>query len=308
MHNHSKHYKVLSLTGGGYRGYYTVSVLSALEELGQFKIRDKCDLYAGTSIGGIIALGLAAGLTSEKIKQGFKNNGTNIFPNSFRRNWLNLIWCKYNSKNLKQAIINILGTGVCGLKISKLSRPVLVTSICLEDGETCLISSVDPKYNEWNVLDAALATSAAPTYFSSHQVKGSTYVDGGLSCNVPDIAVLSFILDKLKKDIDAIQMLSIGTLHNTHKTTSYKNTRKSAGVLVWGKRLTDVIIDSQRNIILNQCKQLLPVERYLRIDRQIEHAPDLDVVNESLQSDFAEYAKCDAREAYKKAFLKSFIH
>ena len=53
-------YHILSLDGGGIRGIFSARVLERLEQavpgfLGQL------NLLAGTSTGGIIALGLAAG-------------------------------------------------------------------------------------------------------------------------------------------------------------------------------------------------------------------------------------------------------
>ena len=298
-------YKVLSLTGG-YRGYYTISVVNALEKLGNLAINNKCDLFAGTSVGGIVALGLASGLSSQKIMEGFKSHGNDIFPKSYRRN-LSWVLCKYSSKKLKGAITNILGKDICEMKISDLPREVLVTSVCLQTGETCLISGIDSQYREWRVIDAALATSAAPTFFAPHQINKSKYVDGGLSSNVPDIAAFSFVLDKLKKDPDEIQMLSIGTLHSTADTTSYKNIRASAGEATWGRKIVDVVLDSQRNAVLNQCEQLLPKARYFRIDRQIDSAPELDEVSETLRSKFVEYADEDATAAFKSAIVKSIL-
>lgn len=101
-------YKVLSISGGGYRGYYSASVINCLESLGSTSINDKCDLFAGTSIGGIIAIGLAAGLSSTEIIDGFRAHGEEIFPESFRRNWMSWILCKYNSDKLRQAILRNL--------------------------------------------------------------------------------------------------------------------------------------------------------------------------------------------------------
>ena len=57
-------FQVLALDGGGIRGLYTASLLGALEKGIGRPIVDHFDLIAGTSTGGIIALGLAKGLTN----------------------------------------------------------------------------------------------------------------------------------------------------------------------------------------------------------------------------------------------------
>jgi patatin-like phospholipase/acyl hydrolase len=54
-------YQVLCLSGGGYRGLYTAQVLAGIEKETGIPFARQFDLIAGTSIGGIIALGLAAG-------------------------------------------------------------------------------------------------------------------------------------------------------------------------------------------------------------------------------------------------------
>jgi hypothetical protein len=67
------------------------------------------------------------------------------------------------------------------------------------------------------------------------------------------------------------------------------------------------VLDSQRNVTLNQCRQLLPRERYFRIDRQIDGVPELDQVSESLRSRFRDYAEGDAARAFGSAIVKSIL-
>ena len=55
-------YRILSIDGGGVRGLLVTVLLQQLD--GRLPgWRDQVDLLAGTSTGGIIALGLAKGLT-----------------------------------------------------------------------------------------------------------------------------------------------------------------------------------------------------------------------------------------------------
>ena len=57
-------YHVLALSGGGYRGLYTATVLSELEAVLGRPIASHFDLICGTSAGGLLALGLAAASTA----------------------------------------------------------------------------------------------------------------------------------------------------------------------------------------------------------------------------------------------------
>jgi patatin-like phospholipase/acyl hydrolase len=72
-------FQILSLSGGGYLGLYTAAVLAALEERINAPIATRFDLIAGTSVGGIVALGIANEVPAAKIKEAFERDGTQIF-------------------------------------------------------------------------------------------------------------------------------------------------------------------------------------------------------------------------------------
>jgi predicted acylesterase/phospholipase RssA len=71
-------YTILSLDGGGIRGLYTARLLQRLA-LAAPSFLDKVDLFAGTSTGGILALGLAAGFKPEELVALYLQNATRIF-------------------------------------------------------------------------------------------------------------------------------------------------------------------------------------------------------------------------------------
>ena len=52
-------FRILSLAGGGYLGLYTACVLAELEARAGEPLARRFDLIAGTSVGGILAIGLA---------------------------------------------------------------------------------------------------------------------------------------------------------------------------------------------------------------------------------------------------------
>ena len=54
-------FNILCLSGGGFLGLYTASVLAKIEEECGEPLHRKFDLIAGTSIGGILALAIASG-------------------------------------------------------------------------------------------------------------------------------------------------------------------------------------------------------------------------------------------------------
>jgi patatin-like phospholipase/acyl hydrolase len=65
-------YHVLALSGGGYRGLYTATVLAELETALGRPIACHFDLICGTSAGGMLALGLAAEIPAHELKALFE--------------------------------------------------------------------------------------------------------------------------------------------------------------------------------------------------------------------------------------------
>src|SRR5262249_23617873 len=111
-------FNILSLSGGGFLGLYTVSVLAELEALLGRRVAHQVDLLAGTSVGGIIALGLAAEVPAATIKTAFERNGVSIFSNrpapvtrsEIVRDVARAIWKpKYQADALYRTITEIVG-------------------------------------------------------------------------------------------------------------------------------------------------------------------------------------------------------
>src|ERR1700690_2403033 len=71
-------YRILALDGGGIRGLYTAVLLSRLAQAVP-GFTDRADLLAGTSTGGILALGLAKGMSPQALEDLYQNDGTEIF-------------------------------------------------------------------------------------------------------------------------------------------------------------------------------------------------------------------------------------
>lgn len=74
--------RILSIDGGGIRGIFPAAILTGLEEryLDGSSVTEYFDLIAGTSTGGIIAIGLAAGLRASELHDLYTMRGCEIFP------------------------------------------------------------------------------------------------------------------------------------------------------------------------------------------------------------------------------------
>lgn len=85
-------FKILSIDGGGIRGVIPCQFLANLEndliqKYGEdTRLCDYFDLIAGTSTGGIIAIGLALGIKAQDILNLYVNHGNKIFPKPQQRN------------------------------------------------------------------------------------------------------------------------------------------------------------------------------------------------------------------------------
>ncbi|MBZ9813830.1 CBASS cGAMP-activated phospholipase [Mesorhizobium sp. CA7] len=269
-------FQILSLSGGGFLGLYTASVLSKLEEQTGKPIIDSFDLVAGTSVGGIIALGLSAGRSASEIKQAFLDDGHHVFSGARPpKNFISSTWklltgipaSRYNPGRLREIIERIVGVDSL---MRDLRRPTVIPAVNLTKGGPKVFKTGHHRslYLDWKLklVDVALATSAAPTYFPLHQIGDELFADGGLFANSPDLIAVheaERFLGIAQKDI---KVLSIGTTTTAFAFSSRAG--KALGSFGWLKRerLPKVMIGSQQALADDMMKHML-AERYVRIDR-----------------------------------------
>ena len=73
-------FQILALDGGGAKALFTAHLLARLERDLGVKVADSFDLIAGTSAGGIVALGLGAGLPPADLVGHFEELAQTVFP------------------------------------------------------------------------------------------------------------------------------------------------------------------------------------------------------------------------------------
>lgn len=73
-------FRILSIDGGGVRGMFAAAFLAKIEELTGKRIIEHFDLIAGTSTGGIIAIGLGLGVSPREIACLYRERADTIFP------------------------------------------------------------------------------------------------------------------------------------------------------------------------------------------------------------------------------------
>lgn len=259
-------YKILSLDGGGLRGLITARMLQRLNaEPAIAGWLDKVDLIAGTSTGGILALGLAAGKTPQQIADLYKIKGPDIFDDSLLDDVLDLgrtIGAEYSSKTLKKELRSIFGNTT----LAQLGKKVVIPTFDLDNEATGRnertwkpkifhnFSGADTD-GEFLAADIALYTSSAPTYFPS----ADGYIDGGVFANNPSVVALVQAISRRNKPaerarIDDVVLLSVGT----GKTLNYiKGKSLDWGYAQWVKPLMNILMDGVAGIADYQSSQLL---------------------------------------------------
>ena len=279
-------YRILTLDGGGIRGLLTAIMLGKIEAAAPGFL-GKVDLIAGTSTGGILALGLAAGRTPEQLKNLYLKKGKKIFDDSWIDNIVdlgNLIGAKYSLDNLEAAAKQELGN----LRLKDLKKNVLLCAFDLDnkDGKTGPNDPDPARLRQWKpkffhnfkgtdekdhdllAYKVCLYTSAAPTYFPS----ADGYIDGGVVASNPSMAALAQALDPRNRfdlpatrpTLDDISLLSLGTGTVLHYIESGPNNDIDWGQAQWVQPLISLMLDGVTGVADFQCRQLLN-QRYRRL-------------------------------------------
>ena len=314
-------FQILALSGGGFLGLYTATVLAELEKANERSVATSFDLLAGTSIGGIVALGLAAGASAAKIKSVFEDNGAKIFGNRppptsrlgvFKDIVRGAFSSKYETSVLRETIESIVGRDT---RIGDLHHAVLIPSINLSKGSPQIFKT--PHHEDFRldlnlrVVDIALATSAAPTYFPLAEIGDSLFVDGGLYANSPDLLALHEATHFFKAHEESVRILSIGT---TTAQFSFGHTHtKSFGIAHWfaGQRLMNVIIASQQKSVDFMLRHRL-AGRYMRLDavqsKEQERMLGLDVATGEAQKTIRALASATVQENINNPLLREMLN
>lgn len=258
--------RVLCISGGGYRGLFAAQLISLIEmhQLSGQGIAARIDLLSGTSIGGIIATALSCGVSGQALTDALKKNGPLIFPSSVLRNFRRLAGsAPCDPKRLTDCILQLMpeaGT----TKLADHEPPLLLTAVNFNSSKIQLLGSKTTHARDqtgMSLLDAMLATSAAPTYFPPHKHGSTIFVDGGLAANAPDLLALRAI-EQIAPGNRPL-MLSLGTANPTYGLPISSAPLRGIG---WAKVAIDLSMQAQEQMAIDECTKLLGPYRYLRLN------------------------------------------
>ena len=233
--------RILSIDGGGILGTFPAAFLAELENHLEKPIGCYFDLIVGTSTGGIIAIALGLGHTASEILDFYTEYGPKIFGgNRFARQVRQFFRPKHDSGALRQAITNTIGEKRIGDSRTRLVIPAWNPQIrSVYVYKTAHHKRFRTDFKSLAV-DAAMATSAAPTFLQQHTTtQGASLIDGGVWANNPSgIAVVEAIA-VLGWAPESIHMLSVGCLDETYTI------HKKAGFGRIGLKTIKLFMDGQ---------------------------------------------------------------
>ena len=273
-------FKILSIDGGGIKGIFPAQILAYLERncLGGRPIGDHFDLIAGTSTGGIIALGLGAGLTAHALLDLYVNEGYRVFPPEQRlkgrRLFRRLSRNRYDRTALDELLWQTLGART--LRDSRYR--LLIPATEAKHGDPAVYKTPHhPGYFldvDKPMAEVAAATSAAPTYLKPVVQDEYILLDGGIWANNPTMMALVEALTCFAVAREQIEILSIGCGQDGFQI----NSRQAAGTgqYQW-REIIYVAMHYQSLTAVNQAGLLIGRDKVTRLDRPEGSEPvDLD--------------------------------
>ena len=248
--------RILSIDGGGIKGVFPISFLAEIESaLGLKSVANYFDLIAGTSVGGIIALGLGLGLTAQEMADFFVKQGPSIFPHhAIPTSTLRLLWGheRYKPDRLREALQKVFGAKTLADSRVRLLIPSFdATQADIHIYKTAHHERLGMDYR-LTAVEVAMATAAAPTYFPAYDSKhGITLVDGGIWANNPTVFAVVEGVTLLGWKGSEIDVLSLGC---TEDTIDFK--QKGHGGMFWVRRAIEAALRGQSRSALGMARHL----------------------------------------------------
>ena len=330
-------FQILSLIGGGIRGAFITSFLRELEQKLGKSIAQSFDLIAGTSTGGIVAAGLAAGMSAEEVHQFYVRYGAKIFtprPKYRPKAWWlrllhpviapivnrktglpydSLVRSRYCPDELYAAFAEGFGDRTLG---DITTTRLVIPTVNLSRGKPYIFRSPHlPEAlpdQDVSISDVLVAATAAPTYFPHKCIKGEMFADGGLWSSDPSSVAIAEAM-RVRRDchggectpthtVSDIHLLSIGTGRSQYRL---EPPGSDAGMIYWAQHVADVMGTSQTEGI-HGLLQFWLGDRYTHVNFEMNERLPLDGI-ENIPKLF-EIGKQKAAEASDDLLTNFFAH
>lgn len=266
-----RRHQILALTGGGFRGVFTASFLNQCEQQWGNVWCDRFQLFAGTSVGALLAAGFAAGRSASQLVAAMKTHGPIIFAARRLDGPRRLFGsASFSTEPLRKAAQAVLGAQK-DILLSEFPGKLVVTAVNYSLGKAELFTSAGlagAGASKIKLIDAILASAAAPTFFPFVKIGSYEYADGGLVANAPDLVALIEAMSRQRADLEHTYMLSLGTA-SWSEGVDIKGEPGKPGIIqsLWDRRLVQTTMAAQEDLALRQIRVLMR-ERHLRVDKE----------------------------------------
>ncbi|MCC6675856.1 MAG: patatin-like phospholipase family protein [Phycisphaerales bacterium] len=286
--------KVLSIDGGGIRGIIPGVIMDEIERRTGKPISKMFDLVAGTSTGGILAVGITKPddngdpeYSASELIRLYEQQGKRIFPDSIWRRIPGHVLVsdeKYPSDGIEGVLKEYFGDA----KLSESLTDVIVTAYDIEQRTPFFFKSnkarTDPKFN-FRIRDVARATSAAPTYFEPFKLPVAdpsdlseyyALIDGGVYVNNPALSGYAEAVRQFSDPGNEFLVVSLGTGQQTRRFPYER--AKDWGLAGWVRPLINIMFDGVCDAVDYQLKQICCEKpdgpRYYRFDIELTDVND----------------------------------
>lgn len=286
--------RILSLDGGGIRGVIPAVVMDRIEQRTGQPVAELFHMIAGTSTGGILALGLtrpdgtgkSPAMTAADAVALYRDRGREIFSRSLWKGFSSLGGLadeKYGKKDIEKVLEDSFGDAW----LSEALADVLVTAYDLEARKPHFFKSWKARGEDLAegesaadrdvmIREAARATSAAPTYFepaptpNRSQNRERCLVDGGVYANNPAQCALASAR-KIYPKASRYLVVSLGT--GLLERPIPCGDAKDWGLLGWARPVLNIIFDGVSDTVDYQLAEALG-RTYYRFETDLKAFPD----------------------------------
>jgi predicted acylesterase/phospholipase RssA len=261
-------YKLLALAGGGVRGVFQARFLQRMEESLAAPLHTKFSAIAATSTGAIVGLAIAAGLPAAVIFNLYQEELSKIFRAKLAAP------IRPGGRYRVEPLESVLAKHFGDRRLGDLEVDVFISASTADTYQGKIFTRAE---RNARLVDVALASAAAPTYFPARRVGDDqrAYLDGGLWANDPSVAAIEALTDR-GTSLNDISLLSVGTGRATKGRAYSELTRMRTLSVDTPRLLLDSVSGLQQWHVHRLLKSLLAERQYVEVNPPLREWIALD--------------------------------
>lgn len=266
---------ILTIDGGGVRGFIPAYVLNTLQERLEQPLVKHFDMIAGTSTGSIIAVGLATPgtdgeprWTTRQILDFYVNDAPRIFSEPRTKVGM-LMGSKYDSRNLSIVLTEKVG----GVSFGDMITNVIIPSYDITNRRSYFFKSWKDIASNLPAPKIVTAACSAPLFFDPTPIKfndGSEtryMIDGAVLGNNPTMC--AYVEAKKLWGDEDLFIVSIGCGDTSDPIDA--EDKKRWGAASWFPEIAEIFMDAPVNTVDYQLKTIAG-DMYVRMQCKIHYA------------------------------------